>query len=249
MVHALSAAFPGLRIISEEHSPNQEDNNYEIIPINVDEDLLNDEKYSNIPNEFDVPLGELTVWIDPLDATKEYAEGLTQYVTTMVCVARNGQPIIGVIHKPFDSETYWAWTQTGMSSNIMSALDKPSNSNNSFRAIVSRSHAGDVENKIKSSLSDQNSVEVIPAAGSGYKTIELIKGKADAYIHVTLIKKWDICAPNAILNAISNGKMTTMNGDSIKYGFDDDVKNEGGLLATINKDHEKLLKLFKSPKD
>lgn len=190
MVHALSAAFPGLRIISEEHFSSQEndDKNYEIFTINVDDDLLNDERFAKLPNHLNVPLGELTVWIDPLDATKEYAEGLTQYVTTMACVARNGVPIIGVIHQPFDSETYWAWTRTGMSPNIMSLNAKHLDTNNTFRAIVSRSHAGDVEDKIKSSFSD--SVKVIPAAGSGYKTLELIKGNADAYIHTTLIKKW-----------------------------------------------------------
>jgi inositol monophosphatase 3 len=256
MVHALSAAFPGLRIISEEHSSGEDNTDYDIVPIHVDRDLLDDEKYAKLPNNFELPLSELTVWIDPLDATKEYTEGLTQFVTTMVCVARNGDPIIGVIHKPFDLETYWAWTQTGMSSNvtssnvmssnIMSSISQRLNTNNSFRIVVSRSHAGDIENVIKSTFSDK--VKIESAAGSGYKTLELIKGKAEAYIHITLIKKWDICAPNAILNAIKNAKLTTINGNQIKYGFDDNVKNEDGLIATIGSDHQKLINLFKNRK-
>lgn len=33
----------------------------------------------------------------------------------MVCVAVRGQPVIGVIHKPFLDETSWAWVGKGQS--------------------------------------------------------------------------------------------------------------------------------------
>lgn len=245
MVHSLSVSFPGLRIISEEHTPD-EDNDIEIIPIHLTEDNISDKMYSNIPLGLEIPLSELTVWVDPLDATKEYSEGLTQFVTTMVCVARNGRPIIGVIHKPFISETYWSWNSIHLSDNIMTALKTRNTSNDSFRTIVSRSHAGDVDHIIKTSLSaDYKKVDVIPAAGSGYKAIEVIEGRADAYIHITLIKKWDICAPNAIFNTISNAKMTTIYGQTISYNFEDPVANENGLLATIGDEHKKLVSLLK----
>jgi hypothetical protein len=32
-------------------------------------------------------------------------ENLREYVTVMICVAVNGQPTIGVIHKPFERKT------------------------------------------------------------------------------------------------------------------------------------------------
>lgn len=79
--------------------------------------------------------------------------------------------------------------------------------------------------------------------------MEVVKGNQDAYIHTTLIKKWDICAGNAILSAL-DGKMTTLDGKHIDYSSGDQPKNEGGLLATtFNHDTylEKLAEL-KQPK-
>lgn len=49
-------------------------------------------------------------------------EKLNEYVTTMVCVAVKGEPVIGIIHKPFLKETYWAWVDNGKSSNLMNTM-------------------------------------------------------------------------------------------------------------------------------
>lgn len=44
----------------------------------------------------------------------------------MVCVAYRGNPIIGVIHKPFGDEhkTMWAWLNKGKSPHLIFAKDK-----------------------------------------------------------------------------------------------------------------------------
>ena len=38
----------------------------------------------------------------------------------------------------------------------------------------------------------------------------------DAYVHVTKIKKWDICAGDAILRALG-GRLTDLDGKEVDY--------------------------------
>ena len=44
---------------------------------------------------------DMTVWIDPLDGTKEFTEGYLDHVTVLVGIAIGKDAIGGVIHQPF----------------------------------------------------------------------------------------------------------------------------------------------------
>ena len=69
----------------------------------------------------------------------------------------------------------------------------------------------------------------------------MIQGHADAYVHTTFIKKWDICAGNAIINA-KGGRMTTIEGRNIDYSKGD-PGNENGLVASLKNHNVYLEKL------
>ncbi|XP_013404701.1 inositol monophosphatase 3 [Lingula anatina] len=232
IMYGLAKTFPGLKVISEEHEKQTADTS------KITRAEIDDPEVALLSDQY-VNLKDVAVWIDPLDATQEYTEDLTQYVTVMVCVVVGGQPVMGVIHKPFLQETVWAWVGHGHSKNIRVEDDKEKETTS---IIVSRSHAGDVEAAAKETIG-QN-IKVIPAGGAGYKTVEVIKGNADAYVHKTLIKKWDICAGNAIIKELG-GRMTDLFGHDIDYSPEKNVKNEGGLLATT-RDHDGYLKKLES---
>ena len=231
MYNSLKYTWPHLSIVSEEKDDKKLqgiDASLNLLPT-TDVDRL-------LRNKIDtaVPMRDIVVWIDPLDATKEYAQNLREYVTTMVCVAVKGKPVIGVIHNPFTGETYWGWHNHGQNMNLSSQK----NNRKIPWIIVSRSHAGDVNTTAQKSFGDE--VKVIPAGGAGYKVMSLVTGKVDVYLHLTKIKKWDVCAGNAILNSVL-GKMTDLKGNNISYNAKDNQVLEHGLLATM-KDHEKYLK-------
>lgn len=105
---------------------------------------------------------------------------------------------------------------------------------------MSRSHAGSVNETAKSAFGKD--VKIIPAGGAGFKVLSLFNNTADAYVHKTLIKRWDICAGDALLRSFG-GKMTTLQGAEITYGEKNVVKNSGGLLATLNNHAHFLEKL------
>lgn len=254
IVHGLSATFTGLQVISEEnHQEDEADNEEEIVkPFHLThEPILFSEEISSLPADLHVPLKQLTIWVDPLDATQEYAESLEdesllKYVTVMICIAMNSRPIIGIIHKPFEHKTFWAWDGVGMSDSLRELVLLSANSTDTSKPkiIVSRSHAGSVEQFLKSRLGEN--IQVTQAGGAGYKTLQVVSGASSAYVHKSIIKKWDICAPHAIIESL-NGKMTTLTGGSISYSAEDAVVNSGGLIAaTSNELHALLVEKLKT---
>jgi len=44
---------------------------------------------------------QLTVWVDPLDGTKEYTQGLLDHVTVLIGIAVGTEAVAGVIHQPY----------------------------------------------------------------------------------------------------------------------------------------------------
>uniref|UniRef100_A0A2K5WFC5 Golgi-resident adenosine 3',5'-bisphosphate 3'-phosphatase n=1 Tax=Macaca fascicularis TaxID=9541 RepID=A0A2K5WFC5_MACFA len=232
MFYLLKTAFPSVQINTEEHV-DAADQEVILWDHKIPEDIL---KEVTTPKE--VPAESVTVWIDPLDATQEYTEDLRKYVTTMVCVAVNGKPVLGVIHKPFSEYTAWAMVDGGSNVKARSSYNEKTP-----RIVVSRSHSGMVRQVALQTFGNQTTI--IPAGGAGYKVLALLdvpdksQEKADLYIHVTYIKKWDICAGNAILKALG-GHMTTLSGEEISYTGSDGI--EGGLLASIRMNHQALVR-------
>lgn len=159
---------------------------------------------------------EYVTWVDPLDATKEYTEGLTQYVTIMACLTHHGTPIAGIIHFPFRNETWAALNGTWVSRPYELIMPTISST------IVSRSHAGSIA-KLYPMLN------MVAAGGSGYKSVEVLKGHHTAYMHATKIKAWDICAPDALIHT-AGGTFINLMGH--RYNYTTHVFKDG-LYASI----------------
>lgn len=228
MYHSLLEAFPSITVISEEVSKDCD----KVTVTNIKDSTSNLDNY-DIKDEI-INADDITVWIDPLDATKEFTENLLQYVTTMVCVAVKGKPVMGVIYRPFESRQnsslFWTWTNHAISRNLQ-VLHKLEDEQPPI-LIVSRSHAGLIHNSSK--IAFGTDVKIISAAGAGYKFLEVVSGNATAYVHMTAIKKWDICAGTAILTALGGTVTQLFDQQLITFGPSDSKVLTWGLLATMS---------------
>ena len=114
IANGLWRIFPQLNLISEENVDKKN------CPDDDEFFDLNPSVLSSVslPMNVNVALSDVTVWIDPLDATKEFTESLFHYVSVMICVAVKGVPTVGVVHFPFSQKTYWGWKGNGVSENL-----------------------------------------------------------------------------------------------------------------------------------
>uniref|UniRef100_A0A3Q2R1Q5 3'(2'),5'-bisphosphate nucleotidase 1 n=1 Tax=Fundulus heteroclitus TaxID=8078 RepID=A0A3Q2R1Q5_FUNHE len=254
---SLSRRFPKITIIGEEDLPFEEVQE-DMIEKGQAEEILQKtcpEEYRAIKEE------ELVVWVDPLDGTKEYTEAsrclhlqavvqkphkgldkthgtalwLLDNVTVLIGIAYGGRAIAGVINQPFYNYQLGAeaalgrtmWGMLGLGAFGFQLQEVPAD-----RRIVTttRSHSNKTVTDCVNAMEPH---EVIRVGGAGNKIIQLIEGKASAYVFASPgCKKWDTCAPEAILHAVG-GKLTDMFGNP--YGYNADVKhmNSAGVLATL----------------
>ncbi|CAM9296114.1 unnamed protein product [Discosporangium mesarthrocarpum] len=209
--------FPGIDMLSEETEPEKDGTLSDMSNFRV-----------KLKHDQELDISEIRVIVDPLDATQEFTENLQEYVTTMVCIVKNGKPIAGIINQVFeDSPPIWgvvgkdgAEGETTGRSYVSGAV--PGNS----KVTLSRSHTGGGGSVIEKYLNEK---EVIMAGGAGYKSLLVVDGVAEAYLHVTHIKSWDVCAAEAVVKAIG-GVFTDVDGSSLDYSTNNLFTR--GIIAT-----------------
>uniref|UniRef100_A0A8C1D4X5 3'(2'),5'-bisphosphate nucleotidase 1 n=1 Tax=Cyprinus carpio carpio TaxID=630221 RepID=A0A8C1D4X5_CYPCA len=226
--------------------------------------LKEEEVKRNRKRNMGIMLITLVVWVDPLDGTKEYTEAarvlyspvyiqkpeqpyrspnrLLDHVTVLIGIAYGGKAIAGVINQPFYNYQMGTgaslgrtlWGVLGLGAFGFQLQEVPDGK----RIITTtRSHSNKL---VIDTVQAMEPHDVIRVGGAGNKIIQLVEGKASAYVFASPgCKKWDTCAPEAILQAVG-GKLTDMHGNA--YTYDANVKhmNSAGVLATL-RNHEYYL--------
>lgn len=227
-----------MQIIGEEENVHLDDVREEFIEISQDETVLS----KPCPEDLiTVKPEEVTIWVDPLDGTREFTEGLYDHVTVLIGISLNGKPVAGVIHQPFygyENETQGSklgrtmWGVRGLGSFGFTHIPPPPG-----RCVITttRSHSSGL---VMEAVEAMNPDKIIKAGGAGYKVLLLLEGAADAYVFASPgCKRWDTCACEALLESVG-GTLTDVCGEHVTYDSQaDSYVNKTGVLGSL-KDHK-----------
>jgi 3'(2'), 5'-bisphosphate nucleotidase len=233
IVASLQKQYPNIHIFGEEDLDASEVVKSDWVVTDMCSDVLKHD--TQFPENLKaVNDDEVCIWVDPLDGTAEFTEGLLDHVTVLIGIAVKGKAVAGVIYQPYYN--YKAgpdavlgriiWGIVGLGAFGFEPKSPPSDQ----RIITTtRSH---MTNAVKQAIDACKPTEILQVGGAGHKVLLLIEGRAHAYLFASPgCKKWDTCAPEAVLHAIG-GRLTDVHGNF--YTYEPDVKrvNTGGTLAT-----------------
>ncbi|HTM46163.1 MAG TPA: 3'(2'),5'-bisphosphate nucleotidase CysQ [Polyangiaceae bacterium] len=172
------------------------------------------------------------VWfVDPLDGTKEFIRGLTNF-SVLIGLCVEGVPSLGVVYQPIGDVLYRAAPrhpaeqidQRGATRLRVSTVSAVSQA----RLTVSESDRRPVLDDIKHNLGIEKEH---PMGSVGLKFCMIANQNADLYINPTAgAKAWDTCASAAILTS-AGGQVSDVFGTPLLYR-DPELWHTRGIVAS-----------------
>lgn len=190
-------------------------------------------------------LGSEFLWcVDPLDGTKGFISKNGDFAV-QIGLARNNQPILGVVFKPVGEELYYG--TKGAGSFCIIGANQPKQLRVSTEEDVSKmkmmlSRSTIIENNFFKQVAERLGIkEFISSGGYGIRFGFIARGEPVVVMQVgNKGSEWDSCAPQIILEE-AGGRVTDLSGEAFKYNKPD-VILPNGTLATNGRVHDEVLR-------
>jgi 3'(2'), 5'-bisphosphate nucleotidase len=146
---------------------------------------------------------ERRLWIvDPLDGTREYSEGRSDFAVHVALVVGD-RPVVGAVALPAE--------EVVLSTGVPPVL--PDRAPGPVRMLVSRTRPPAEATAVAEHLG----AELVPMGSAGAKTMAVVRGEGDVYLHGGGQYEWDSAAPVAV--ALAAGLTATrLDGTTLRYG-------------------------------
>lgn len=189
---SLQHTFPGLRLVGEE-------GDIPISPADLVAPKLSLVEAGRFPEQLRrVELERVTVYIDPLDGTKEFTLGHTEGVTLLIGFTIDDRAVAGVIGQPFTGNVVWGAVGVGVEGvqqhtvrnyhdedPASSMLDTatppaplPASAPHSRVIVTTRSHFTPLLSQLLTRLQP---TRLVRSGGAGSKTLLLVSHQVDCY--------------------------------------------------------------------
>lgn len=161
-----------------------------------DDGLLSEEEKDNHDR-----LDKSRVWIvDPVDGTREYGEGRTDWAVH-IALTIEGKPVVGAVALPGLGLTL----RTDRVVEIPPAPER-------LRMLVSRTRPAAEAVAVAEAIG----AELVGMGSAGAKAMAIVRGEADIYLHTGGQYEWDSCAPAAV--ALAHGlHCSRIDGTDLRY--------------------------------
>ncbi|UCD37569.1 MAG: 3'(2'),5'-bisphosphate nucleotidase CysQ [Fidelibacterota bacterium] len=152
------------------------------------------------------------VWVvDPLDGTKEFIEGVPQFVVSIALV-ENSRPVLGVLHNPVSGETFTATEGNGANLNgkpiTVSKVERLED------AVILNSRSETKRGLWKPYKPYFRSLKAVGSVA--YKLGLAAAGQADMFATLRPKNEWDVCAGHIILKE-AGAELRVLNGQEHGY--------------------------------
>lgn len=139
---------------------------------------------------------ELTVFIDPIDGTREFSTGLGEQCSICIGFSNNiGRPVAGIVFRPLT--TPYTYAAGALSEGY---LDSVLNTDGPFNQQGLLTSNGSISPFIVKLIEELGYTRV-PSGGAGNKMLMLLEGKGGCYIQDRGVSRWDTCGAQAVIEA------------------------------------------------
>ena len=202
----------------------------------------------DLPESAELDMSQVTLFVDPLDGTREFVEGRIESCQVLVGIAIDGEAVAGVVGLPFpkgdlstDSTIIYGVSEmgSGVRGEALARGPFPLDRNIDGIKFPRPHHAtGDSTAKIMDAcravtIKKFGGSNVI-YGGAGNKILATALGEVSCAFQHKIGGPWDLCAPEAILKSMG-GRMTNLFGEDISTIYRTDAPprcNERGWMAT-----------------
>ncbi len=214
IVRALSAAFPGDAVLSEEE-----------------------------PDDIERRMSTDRVWIiDPLDGTAGFVKRDGDFAVQIGLVI-DDVPVLGVVYMPLHDVLLYA-VKNGGSFSVQSGGEpirtrvSDISAPGELKLAMSRNHPSPRMGRIIENFGFES---LVRRGSVGLKIGLIVEQVCDIYIHPSpRTKLWDTCAPQIILEE-AGGRFTDLFGNEMCYARRE-LQNQNGILATNGASHDNAVK-------